>query len=98
MGKDDKTLAFLGARETVFENLEALRSSLDWCVHEGLRDDENLLYNELLALIDEAGVMKTWEELERLVTEAKTLEKDIATWHSRQGRTSLSFPWPKRPS
>lgn len=96
MEKDIKTLAFLGAKEEVYENLESLRDSLKWS-EQGMKEEENALYQELLNLIDQAGIMKTWADLDALVVKAKVLEKDIAAWHSMQGRTSLSFPWPKKP-
>ena len=88
--------AFIQARHTVRSNLDAVRLSLVRCVDEGMTDTNAELYNELVSLIDEIDVVADWNELEEMIMEAKTLEKDTAVWLSFHGRTSVSLPWPKR--
>jgi hypothetical protein len=97
MAKDPNILAFLEARGDAVENLEAIRLSLTACVDEGMVDLEDTYYNELLLLIDEATLSRTWEELTEVIDKAKTLEIDVAVWLSNHGRTSISLPWPKPP-
>ncbi|MDE3046235.1 MAG: hypothetical protein KGJ02_06285 [Verrucomicrobiota bacterium] len=87
---------FLKAKDIAMENLEAIRLSLARCVDEGMIDLEDLLYNEILGLIDDVSVMKTWEEMEELVAKAKIVEQDVAAWLAMHGRTSVSLPWPRQ--
>ena len=97
MAKDPNKLLFLNAKEDAIENLEAIRLSLVRCIDEGMIDEEDLYYNELLALIDEASIADSWDELEEVITKGKTLEIDVSNWLSRHGRSNLSLPWPKIP-
>ncbi len=83
------------AKETTIANLEAIKASLNRCIEEGMIDEDDAYYNELLALIDDAHIVDTWEELTEIIVKAKTLEVDIAAWLSFHGRTSVSLPWPK---
>jgi hypothetical protein len=95
MAKDSKIIAFLEARDTTVENLEAIKLNLSRCIDEGMVDLEDTYYNELLSLIDEATLSEGWDELLEVVTKAKTLEIDVAAWLANHGRTSISLPWPK---
>lgn len=88
---------FSEAKETVEENLEAIRLTLVRCIEDGMIDSEDVYYNELIDLLDEASVCETWEALEEVVSQAKTLEIDVASWLSLHGRTSMSLPWPQKP-
>ena len=96
MAKESPKFHFLEAKDILMENLEAIRLSLVRCVDEGMMDLEDMLYNELLGLIDDISVIKTWDEMEELIAKAKVLEQDVAAWLSMHGRTSVSLPWPKR--
>jgi len=91
-----KDRALAGARDAVLENLDAIRVALDSCVQEGMIDTDNAYYNQILDLIDETTVLKSWDELEEVIAKAKTLEADVAGWLSYHGRTSVSLPWPKK--
>jgi len=91
-----KEPSILEAKDLALENLEAIRMSLVQCIDEGKMDLEDSLHNQLLDLIDDVSILKTWDEMEELVAQAKVLEQDIAAWLSLHGRTSLSLPWPKR--
>lgn len=95
MAKNPNILGFLEARSDTIENLEAIQLSLSRCMDEGMIDLEDAYYNEILALLDEASISKSWDELMEVVAKAKTLEIDVAAWLSSHGRTSISLPWPK---
>ncbi len=97
MAKDPNILFFLESRGDTVENLEAIRLNLTRCVDEGMVDLEDGYYNELLVLIDEASLSKTWDELMEVISKAKILEVDIAVWLANHGQTSISLPWPKAP-
>lgn len=97
MAKDPKILEFLEAKGDTVENLKAIRMNLTRCVDDGMVDVDDVYYNELMLLIDEASMSDTWDELEEVVSKAKILEVDVATWLARQGQTSMSLPWPKAP-
>ena len=60
-------------------------------------DADDNYYNELLGLMDETHIAESWDELDEVITKAKTLEIDVAAWLSGHGRTSISLPWPKKP-
>ncbi len=96
MAKDPNKLLFLDAKDDAVENLEALKASLDRCISEGMIDTDDIYYNELLGLLDEAAFSGNWEELMEVVAKAKTLEVDVAAWFSFHGRSGLSLTWPKR--
>jgi hypothetical protein len=94
MAKDPQ---FKQAREDTIENLEAIRMTLDRCTDEGMPlDPDSAFYNELLDLIDEASLSKTWDELIEVITKAKTLEVDVDVWLSNRGLTTLSLLWPQK--
>lgn len=92
----DPELHFLESKEETIENLEAIQMSLTLSVEEGMIDVDATYYNELLSLIDEAGLSQTWDELEAVIAKGQTLETDVAAWLSLHGRTTLSLPWPKK--
>lgn len=95
MAKDPKILQFLAAKEDTIENLNAIQLNLSRCVEEGMVDSNDIYYNELLALIDEASLSESWNELMEVVSKAKVLEVDVAAWLAGHGQTSISLPWPK---
>lgn len=97
MAKDPKILEFLEAKGDVVENLEAIRLNLERCVEKGMLDVDDVYYNEIMLFIDEASISGGWAELEEVIAKAKTLEIDIAAWLAKNGKASISLPWPKRP-
>jgi hypothetical protein len=88
---------FVQAIEDVIENLESLRMSLNRCVNEGMIDYESAFYNQINDLIDDAEIVKTWDELIEIITRAKTIEVDVDAWLSVRGSTTISMLWPKAP-
>ena len=94
-GKQDKP-NFFQLREDVLERLDFLRKSILECLGEGYVGPEDSFYNQCLALIDDAHILDNWDEMDELVTRAKLLETDVATWLALKGRTSVSIEWPHR--
>lgn len=92
-----KDLEFLEARGETVDCLRAIQMNLSRCVDEGMIDEDSFYYNEILNLIDEATLSKNWNELEEVITKAKTLEVDVDAWLSGHGQTTLSMQWPKPP-
>lgn len=97
MPKDPKIIQFHKAKTDTVENLNAIQSNLSRCVEEGMIDSNDMYYNELSSLADEASVSDSWDELEEVITKAKTLEIDVAAWLAGHGQTSISLPWPRSP-
>lgn len=97
MAKDAQILQFLKAKGDTVENLKAIQLNLSRCVEDGMIDSDDMYYNELIALTDEASLSGTWDELEEVISKAKVLEVDVAVWLSGHGQTSISLPWPKAP-
>lgn len=95
MAKDPNQLLFLDAKEDAVENLKAIQNSLVKCIDEGMIDEEDAYYNQLLALEDEAALSENWDELMEVVAKGKTLEIDVSNWLARHGRSHLSLPWPR---
>src|SRR5258708_2372229 len=96
MAKEPEAPTFLDARGTTVENLEAIRFSLRRGEDEGLIRSDDVLYNEMVELIDDAGAVDNWEELEELIVKAQVLEQDVDTWLSLRGLSTVSLSWPHR--
>lgn len=86
---------FSEARNQVLDNLQTLRSRINSCVDEGMVDEGAHDYNELYELIEEAHLVKTPPELQEVIDRARSLEATLDVWLVRQGRTTVSLPWPK---
>ena len=93
--RSEKSQFFQDKQDTI-ENLRAIKIILDECVDEGMLDEEDLFYNELLDLINEAHLTKSFPELLEVITKAKTLEIDVDAWLSFHRRETLSLVWPRR--
>ena len=97
MSKDLNLLGFLEAKGDTVENLQAIKMNLLRCIDEGMIDLEDIYYNQILVLIDEASLSESWAELMEVVSRAKVLEIDVAVWLSGHGQNSISLPWPRPP-
>ena len=86
------------AKEDAMDNLEIIRMSLVNAVNEGMIDLGDSLYNTCLGLIDDVPEVETWDDMEELVLQAKTLEQDVDAWLSMRGETSFSLTWPRKNS
>ena len=98
MAKNSAKAEFLQAKEDTTYNLETIRESLVRCVSEGMIDEDDAYYNELLGLMDEAAIAGEWDEILEVITKAKTLENDVSGWMARHGRSNMSLLWPKNQS
>lgn len=85
-------------RDQITDNLEAIQILLQQCVDEGMLDLEAHFHNELLDLLDEANLSKTYPELAEVASKAKTLEIDIDAWLGIHGRSTLGLTWPEKMS
>lgn len=91
MKKDSKLLV---AKDLFYKNVLHLKTELDRCVEEGMIDEEDHYYNELLDLMAASELLSSWDELEDAVEVAKILEVDVNTWLALKGRTTVSLEWP----
>lgn len=89
-----KDPTFVKTRDDILDNLQAMTVQLDACIDSGLIDYGCDYYNTLSELQDDIGVAKTWNELEEIVTRAKTLEKDFDTFLSLKGKSTIGLSWP----
>ena len=88
---------FIRDKHITMENLKSIQMTLNECTSEGMLDEESQFYNELIELLDEARIVKTYPELAEVITKAKILETDIDAWLSMKRRETLSISWPKTP-
>lgn len=84
-------------KQAILDNLQVLRTRINSCVDEGMIDEESHDYNELYEIIEEARICKTYAELREVMDLARALETSLDVWLVRQGRTTVSLPWPKLP-
>ena len=97
MAKEFRSNLFSADKKDTIVNLETIQLTLNECVEEGMLDDGSQLYNELIALIDEAKLVQNYPELEEVITKAKTIETDVDLFLSMKHRETLSITWPKQP-
>ena len=88
---------FVKDKHVTIVNLETIQVTLNECINQGMLDEESQFYNELIELLDEARLVKTYPELVEVITKAKTLETDIDVWLSMKRRETHSISWPKIP-
>lgn len=86
----------LHAKKEVVSLLLELQSHLSHCIEEGMLDETAHDHNELVDLIDEAKLASSWDDLEEVIALARRIEKEIITWDSFHGRSTLSLAWPSR--
>lgn len=82
-------------RQITIVNLETIQITLSECVNDGILDEESQFYNELIELLDQARIVKTYPELAEVITKAKILETGIDAWLSMKRKETLSISWPK---
>lgn len=97
MAKDQHLNTFTKDKQDTIVNLETIQVTLNECVNEGMLDEDAQFYNEIIELIVEARLVKTYPELAEVITKAKTLESDIDAWLSMKGRETSSITWPRIP-
>ena len=92
-----KNVLLRQAKEATLENLRSIQQTLTACVEEGMVDTGDAYYNEILDLLEDTRILTSWDELDEIITLAKTLEVDVAAWLSFHGRTTISLPSPNPP-
>ncbi len=93
--KNQNKNGFEKGQNQILDNLDVLKLNLEKCVDDGMLDTQDEHYNQLLILIDEATLSKTWDELQEVITKAKVLEIEIDAWFANHGITTISLSWPK---
>jgi len=95
MATDPKELQFIEDKEETIDNLESLQEALQLCVNGGFHDIGEAIHNQLLDLIDDTVLSSTYPEIEEVIEQAKTIEKDLDVWLAHKGRTTFSLSWPR---
>jgi hypothetical protein len=90
----DEAENFLNTKEDVLNKLVILHFNLKKCVEIGMIDNDSDIYNNIDDIIDLVKAVDTKEELEEVITQAKTIERQIDIWLSSQGQTTISISWP----
>lgn len=93
MQKDDlKT--FLKIKDQVIDNLETIEDMIDSCTSQGMIDPGSSLYNEVLQILDEADLAKSYPELDEVITKGKEIEHNVETWLAMHGANTIELTWP----
>lgn len=95
MTKDPKELQFIEDKEETLDCLETLQEWLDACLDSGMHDVEEAMHNQILDLIEDTKIAKSKPQLEEVIVQARTIERDLDAWLSQKGRTTLSLDWPR---
>ncbi|MBN1914562.1 MAG: hypothetical protein JW769_01575 [Parachlamydiales bacterium] len=85
---------FLALKDTIMDNLEVLKMYLDTISQEGFSDPESALYNQITDLVDQTDSITIPQELETIIIRGRTIERNLDSWLSREGRSSLELEWP----
>jgi hypothetical protein len=78
----------------ILDNLDNLRINLQNCEDLGMLDMDEVIYNEIVDLIDETKSVDTIEDLSEIITRAKTLETRVDSWFAKEGIENIEFNWP----
>lgn len=89
---------FFQDKKTVYENIDDLQDRIDTCVSIGMKDYDDVLYNETVVLMDEIEEIRNYAELSEIILKGMNIEKTLDSWLSNKGQNSLSMSWPKIPS
>jgi len=97
MTKELRSNHFNKDKEDTIVNLETIRMTLNECIDEGILDEDSDVYNEVIELIDQAKLIKTYPELADVIAKAKKIETGVDGWLSRKLRETVSISWVKIP-
>ena len=92
--KDDSH-ELLNKKEAMLENLYDIKTTLSECTDSGYEDIEDVMYNEILALIDATKESGEKEDLLEIIAKAKVIENALDSWLSIHGVSNLELEWPK---
>lgn len=82
-------------QDQVIDNLETLRTNLESCEDMGLLDMDEIIYNEIVDLVDETRAIDSLVELSEIIIKAKTIETRIDSWYAKEGITNVELSWPE---
>ncbi len=94
MEKSENLRHYLQVKEQIIDNLEIIQDMIENCTEQGLLDEKSSTYNELLNVIEEANLSKTYAELADVIYKAKEIEYYLETWISLRGGNTLELSWP----
>jgi len=92
--KKDKMQKFFDHQAMIIDNLKSIKSNLEEIEEISLFDSDESLYNEVLALIDNAKGSDTSSELAEIVQKAKVIEAKLDNWFAKEGIETLELSWP----
>lgn len=85
---------FQAIKELIVENLESLETWIDR--YEEIRiDPSGIYYQELETLIQGVDDCKSYEELEAVILQGKSIEHNLDVKLSQQGITQMELSWPE---
>ncbi len=93
----DEIKEFHKIKEQVIDNLEEIEVRIGECEDQGMLDSSSALYNQILVLLDDADIVKTYEELEEVIERGKEVEHNIDTWLALHGGNTMELDWPHFP-
>lgn len=89
---------FVDFQEKIVDLLSSLSEGLVDTKEMGFLDAEEIFYNRILDLSEEAAAAETFPELSEVIEKAKEIEAFLEAWLERQGLNSLEIEWPILPS
>ncbi len=95
MKKNTDLEKFLIMKELILENLAGLRTTLVKCTDNGYDDIDDMLYNEILDLIDHTNTVDSSADLSEIIIKAKVIEENIDNWLAQKGISTMGLKWPQ---
>ncbi len=84
-------------KHAVLTVLDLLLKGLLDCEEVGFLDPDDVLYNRIFDLLEDAKAAEDLLELKEVVEEAKQVESFLEAWVERNGMSSLALEWPSLP-
>jgi hypothetical protein len=85
---------FKKSRKMTVHNLEMLQDAISNQDHPQISPEEKTaLYNQLCTLLEEAHATKNISELESVITQGQTIERQIELWFAQEGKDTLEITW-----
>ncbi|NGX44778.1 MAG: hypothetical protein K1060chlam3_00953 [Candidatus Anoxychlamydiales bacterium] len=91
----DKMHKFFDNQTMIIDNLRSIKSNLEEIEEISFFDPDESLYNEILALIDQAKGSDTSSDLAEVIQKAKVMEVKLDSWFAKEGIETLELSWPE---
>lgn len=91
----DKNNKFFNDKDLVIENLRTLKISLEDLVDVGFSDPNDVIYNELLSMIDDAKGSDSELALSEVIERARVIETKLDSFYSHEGIETTELSWPQ---